>query len=139
MPTKKRRKHISLKKTSSKKRKSKVSTLDLSNVDSRIGRAVDSSLTRVTDSRGQSEIKIPIWQRKFPSVIDEIQLTVKRQATRNQYRDFVRALKNINQKETNVTSLARKDHVPANDSTVNGRHNLQRKGNIEFPHKHFTY
>ena len=86
---------------------------------------MDSSLTRVTDSGGQSEIKIPIWQRRFPSVIDEIQMTVKRQATRNQYKDFVRALKKINLEETNV---ARKDRVPANECTVNGRHNLQKKG-----------
>lgn len=53
--------------------------------------------------------KIPIWQRTPPSVIEEIQLTVKKQATKSQYREFLRALKSIARKQRSQV------HVMPND------------------------
>ncbi|KAK9746700.1 hypothetical protein QE152_g5924 [Popillia japonica] len=57
------------------------------------------AIVKSTSAVKATTAKIPIWQRTPPSVIEEIQLTVKKQATKSQYREFLRALKSIAKKE----------------------------------------
>ncbi|GJQ79828.1 hypothetical protein Trydic_g23292 [Trypoxylus dichotomus] len=54
--------------------------------------------------------RIPIWQRTPPSIIEEIQLTVKKQATKSQYKEFLRALKNIARKQRSQVHIMPRDY-----------------------------